>query len=203
MPLPALQHLSAIVLAAGRSLRMGGPNKLLQPLAGQPLLSHALETVAGLHLGQVVVITGRDGEDVARIARAHGLQTVHNTRFEEGMGSSIAAGANALEPGYAGVFVHLGDLPFITRTTFQALSDALTADAEHRVDAFVPECGGVRGHPVLFRAGLLGELGQLAGDEGARLILAARNCRPVRVNNPEIARDVDTMEDLAALIQPS
>ncbi len=203
MPLPALQHLSAIVLAAGQSVRMGGPNKLLQSLAGQPLLSHALETVAGLHLGQVVVVTGRDGDDVARIARAHGLQTVHNTRFAEGMGTSIAAGANALHPGHAGMFVHLGDLPFVSRSTFHALSETFSADSEKRIDAFVPECGGVRGHPVLFREHLIGELGRLSGDEGARRTLEARNCRRVRVNDPHIAHDVDTMEDLAAFSQCS
>lgn len=203
MPLPALQHLSAIVLAAGQSVRMGGPNKLLQPLAGQPLLSHALKTVAGLHLGQVVVVTGRDGDDVARIARSHGLQTVHNKQFEHGMGTSIAAGANALRAEHAGVFVHLGDLPFVSRTTFHALSDALTEDAKQRIDAFVPECGGVRGHPVLFRASLIGELGRFSGDEGARRTLAARNCRRVCVSDPDIAHDVDTMEDLAALTLPS
>lgn len=199
MPPPDLHHLSAIVLAAGRSQRTGGPNKLLHPLAGQPLLGHALETVAGLRLSQAIVVTGRDRDAIEHLARCHGLSPVHNALFEEGMGTSIAAGAAALEPGHAGVYIHLGDLPFVTRATFHALADALRNDETGAADAFVPECNGVRGHPVLFRTRVVGELSQLRGDGGARHILSRRVCRRVRVNDPDISRDFDTMEDLALL----
>jgi len=199
MQVDTLQGFAVIVLAAGGSSRMGGPNKLLQPISGLPLLAHTLATLAGLRPTQSIVVTGRDGEAITALARAHGTTPVHNEAFYDGLGTSLARGADAIEPGHRGVFVQLGDVPFVAAETFHALSASLDADTLRACDVFVPVYAGRRGHPVLFRSHLVAALAKLKGDEGARCVVATHNSCEVSVSDPNIIRDVDTMADLAAV----
>lgn len=195
----ALTGFAAIVLAAGRSSRMGGANKLLLPLHGRPLVAHVFKTLSGLELDQCIVVTGRDHTDIAALAHEYGLSSLHNAGFTEGMGTSIAAGAAALAPAARGIFIHLGDLPLVDACTFHTLATAMREDAASEAEVFAPTHGQQRGHPVLFRSALLPELSALRGDTGARVVIARHAIRDVAVSDPHIARDVDTPRDFDAL----
>ena len=118
----ALLRFGAIVLAAGLSRRMGGPNKLLQPYRGQPLLAHALESAAKAGLASRVVVTGRDPAEIEALAALYGFRCVHNARFSEGLGASIAAGASAADASLAGVFIALGDMPEVLADDYRLLA---------------------------------------------------------------------------------
>lgn len=175
---------------------MGGTNKLLHPVRGVQMLEHTLRTIAGLGLAETIVVTGRDDVLVAQLAQRHGARPVHNPDYTNGMGTSLSVGARALGAGHGGVFVHLGDVPFVSAQTWKALAAAAHADAVCAFDVFVPACDGRRGHPVLFRRDLIGPLSRLSGDVGARNLIAAHACREIDVTDPMIAHDIDTPADL-------
>lgn len=192
----SLAGFAAVVLAAGRSERMGPRNKLLEPVSDKPLLAHALETIASLELGDVIVVTGHEQAAVAELARRYGARIAHNPSYREGMGASLACGARAVGSHAAGVFIHLADVPFVLASTYRALARALTADQDEVNQAFAPVHAGRRGHPVLFRNVMLPHLCGLSGDEGARRMICANTCLQVDVVDPYIDRDIDTEADL-------
>jgi molybdenum cofactor cytidylyltransferase len=187
-----LADFGAVILAAGLSRRMDGPNKLLQPWRGRPLIAHACATAASLNLRDCVVVTGRDALDIANLATAVGVRTVHNPAFADGLGSSIAAGASAISTGLLGIFIVLGDMPLIDREDYAGLAAAF---AYGRI--IIPEYQGMRGHPVLFCASFRGKLQNLSGDEGARSIVNAHKTAvlDLALLNPGVLADFDKPQD--------
>jgi molybdenum cofactor cytidylyltransferase len=190
---------AAVVLAAGLSRRFPGRNKLLADLAGRSLLSRTLQRVAGVRLGEVVVVSGRDEAEVRQLAEAARFRTARNFEYEQGVGASIATGIRALGPSTEAAFIILGDMPFVAEATFEPMLRALfAADGGPARHAAVPAYQGKRGNPVLFGAGLFPELARLTGDFGARPLCAAEPGREilVEVDDPGIHWDVDTPADL-------
>jgi molybdenum cofactor cytidylyltransferase len=192
--------LAAILLAAGAGRRFGG-GKLLAPWGGGYLIEGALATAFAAPVRRVVLVTGAQPEvgDVAMAwAREHGgaprLLVVHAADHAEGMGASLRTGIAALDPGCAGVFVFLGDMPAIPHHIGPRLAEALKAGAL----AAAPSFQGRRGHPALFAAALIPDLARASGDEGARRILQALGDRLalVDVDSPGILTDIDTPQDL-------
>jgi molybdenum cofactor cytidylyltransferase len=191
-----MQAYGAVVLAAGFSRRLSGENKLLKPYNGQPLLAHALTTVAGLGLGDAVVVTGHEADRIADLARGAGLHCIRNDDAAAGMGSSIAAGVRALRDGLAGVFVVLGDMPAVTPEDYRRLAAAHDAQPAR---ICVPVWDGRRGQPVLFGADHRGALAALTGDVGARGILReAADVIRVPAASAGVLVDLDTKADFAA-----
>lgn len=164
-----LSQFAVILLAAGFSRRMAGENKLTKTLLGKPLIAHALETIAGLGAGQLVVVLGENDGDIAPLVPPSAI-ALRNSRAAEGMGTSLAAGAGAVDPALAGAFVALADMPFVTRADYERLAEAFLASRGEAI--LIPVHQGQRGHPVLFRARDLQALAGLEGDRGARTILA-------------------------------
>ena len=181
-----------IMLAAGLSRRMGGPNKLLRSYQGKPLLAHALGAAEKIEFLDRIAVTGRDSAETNALAASFGFQCVFNPRFTEGLGTSIAAGAGALSPDISGVFIALGDMPGLGPEIYRVLAAKFTQGS-----IIVPLHRGTRGHPVLFCASYVLELSALSGDEGARSLLRRHALRvaEVEIANPGAVRDVDTRED--------
>ncbi|HZV20854.1 MAG TPA: nucleotidyltransferase family protein, partial [Hyphomicrobiales bacterium] len=179
-------------LAAGLSTRMGGPNKLLQPYRGEPLLAHVLRVASSLSFRDCLAITGRDAEAIEALAKSFSVRCVKNERYRDGLGNSIAAGADALERDVEGVFVVLGDMPGIDAAIYRRLMNV------YRPGAIVlPVYKESRGHPVLFCSSYRRELAGLSGDEGARSILK-RNAGAVleiKTENAGVLRDLDVPAD--------
>ncbi len=191
-----LTEYGAVVLAAGFSRRLPGENKLLKPYQGQPLVGHALGTVAGLGLGDAVVISGCESERIAGLAGPAGLRCVRNEKAASGMGNSIAAGVGALREGLAGIFIVLGDMPAVSPDDYARLAAAHDA---HRARICVPVWKGRRGHPVLFGADHRRALAALTGDVGARGILReAADVITVPAASAGALLDLDTEADFDA-----
>lgn len=191
-----MEHYGAVILAAGFSRRLPGENKLLKQYHGQPLLAHAVATAAALGLGETVVVGRSDTPSVEQIATNAGLRSLENPDAVAGMGGSIAAGVRALRPGLAGIFIALGDMPFVTPEDYRALA---AAHERQPARICVPVWEGQRGHPVLFGADYRSALARLSGDEGARAVLARHAAQIVAVpaTSPGVLADLDTAEDFA------
>ena len=161
---------TAVVLAAGRSSRMGPQHKLLEDVHGKPVIRHVVDHVLGSAFTSVVMVTGYRAQEVC--AAAGPITSVHNPDYTNGLASSLLCGLAAVPPDHAGVFVILGDMPYILPRHFDAMIQAM--DAAPEAVALVPVVGGDWAHPVALRRTLFADLHTLAGDKGARAVLKAR-----------------------------
>ncbi|MCI5048221.1 MAG: nucleotidyltransferase family protein [Aquisalinus sp.] len=191
-----MKNLAAIILAAGESTRFGQSNKLLARLNGKPVLTHTLETVCALGLGQVILVSGHDRQMVESLAADYPVSHHHNAAYRYGMGSSIACGARELHAETEGVFVCLGDMPYLPAAVFHAMVARFAAEAQQAI--MRPSFGGKPGHPVLFPAHLYSDLAQLSDDLGAREIITRYQSRLVTLDWPDntVLADIDRPEDL-------
>src|SRR5262245_22881887 len=114
--------ISAVVLAAGASTRMGQP-KLLLPLAGEPMIRRVVREVSAAGFDEVLVVLGHEHERM--LSALEGLVVRHavNLHYASGMGSSFRTAVEHLPDSEAAMFV-LADQPFVTRAEFRAVLDA-------------------------------------------------------------------------------
>jgi molybdenum cofactor cytidylyltransferase len=173
-----------------------GRQKLLLDFRGKPVVRWSVEGVLP-HVGDCVVVTGQDDDAVRAVLTGLAVRFAVNPRPHDGQGSSIAVGVAALKPWTAAALVTLGDQPQTPATVVPAL---LAAQKRSGKAIVVPSYRGTRGTPVLFSSEVFPELRALAGDSGARGVVAAR---PERVEVVELdtamPADVDTPEDFARL----
>lgn len=196
-------RVSALVLAAGRSQRAGGVNKLLSELHGLPVLLHAITAARDANVSEVVVVTGHEADAVRAVADRAGVRCVHNPAYAAGLSTSLCAGIAALASDATGVLVCLGDMPFVSAADLDALVDAFEASGCRDVCVPVSK-SGQRGNPVLWPARTFSALRGLSGDAGARALLAneAATTRRVPMRGDAVLQDIDTLADLARLGGP-
>lgn len=186
-------RIAAIVLAAGRSTRMGH-FKLLADLGGVPMVRRVVETVRAARVTEVIVVSGHDATAVEAALAGLGVRLVDNPRFAEGLATSLGVGLAAVAPETDGVLVALGDMPQVTTATLDALIAAFVPG-----EVVVPVSGGEIGNPILWPRAAFADMARLTGDAGARRLLPAfdGHVRRVDVGDPGIFADVDTPEALA------
>jgi molybdenum cofactor cytidylyltransferase len=190
-------RMAAVVLAAGKSSRMG-ENKLLADLGAQPMIHH---TVAAMRQAAdvTVVVTGREADGIE--AALHGLPVsfVHNPRYAEGLAGSLREGIAALPADIDAVVVALGDMPLVGPDVVRRLIAAFNP-AEHR-SICVPVFGAERGNPVLWGRQHFAALQALSGDRGARTLFDSLAEEIVEVAMPDdaVLTDADTPEALARI----
>ncbi len=185
------QSIIGIVLAAGRSTRMGTVNKLTKIWQGQPLIAHVLKAAQASSLSNVVVVTGHQKEKLAKHLESDTL-SVENPDFASGMASSLRVGIlQALDMQADAALVLLGDMPMVTSAHIETL---IAAFKDHSGSYIVQaSCGGKPGNPVLFPGSLFPELLKLGGDMGARDLIKRHLDQHVLVEIGEAAaRDFDT-----------
>ena len=189
---------AALILAAGKSSRMGNANKLLTEVGGRPMIARIAETALGSRAWPVAVVTGHQGDKVAAALAGLALKIVPNPDYALGLSASLKAGIEALrDTGVAGALVLLGDMPHVTAATLDRLIAAFERSGGRAI--CLPEAEGQRGNPLLWPADLFAEMAGLVGDKGAKELLARHPDRIELVAAParEILADVDTPEDLA------
>jgi molybdenum cofactor cytidylyltransferase len=169
-PVVAKAHrIAAVVLAAGRSTRMGGPNKLVAEIGGKPLVRIAAEQTLASRADPTIVVTGHQRERVEAALEGLTVRLVHNPDFSLGLGTSLRAGIAAVPAEADGVVVCLGDMPQVDA----ALIDRLIAafDPERGALAVMPTIEGRRGNPVLWSRRFFPDLMAIEGDVGARHLI--------------------------------
>ncbi|GGH26012.1 hypothetical protein GCM10007036_33490 [Alsobacter metallidurans] len=195
----SLDRIAAIVLAAGRSTRMGGPNKLLLEHDGKPLVRLAAEAAVASGATPVVVVTGHQAEAVEAALEGLGVQFVRNPRYADGLSTSLQAGVAALPEAADGVVVALGDMPLVDAPLIRRMVAAFEA-APGSVAA-VPVHGGEWHNPVVIARALFPEIAALTGDAGAKKLLERRRDQVIEapISDIAVALDVDTPDALAKL----
>lgn len=191
--------IAGLVLAAGRSSRMGGPNKLLEVVEGRALVRHAVEAAVGAQLSEVVVVVGHQRAEVESALSGLPVRFVENSAFADGLSTSLKAGLSALAPGVDGALVMLGDMPRVSSALVAQL--ARTFDPAAGAHIVLPVRAGKRGNPVLWGRRFFDELQAVEGDVGGRHLLGTNveAVREVEVADAGVLLDVDTPEALSAL----
>jgi molybdenum cofactor cytidylyltransferase len=165
------RSLAALVLAAGRSTRMGGANKLTAEIGGRPLVRIAAEQALASKARPVIVVTGHQRERVEAALAGLDVTFVPNPDYAEGMSTSVKAGIAAVPAQADGAIVCLGDMPQVDVRLIDRLLAAF--DPEKGALVVVPTMDGKRGNPVVWSRRFFPELAALGGDIGARHLIAS------------------------------
>ena len=189
--------ISAVILAAGESLRMGVENKLLLPFGGEALVRKFVKSVCASKADNVLVVVGHEGKKIKKVLRDQPVSFVYNPYYRKGMTTSIKSGIKASSIESDGFMICLADLPFAENTDFNYLINTFL---NHRVDgralAIVPVFHGKRGNPVLFSKEFKEKILNHRG-EGCRGLISKYpdDVREVIMLNDNLLSDIDTLED--------
>lgn len=194
-----LIYVSAIMLAAGRSDRMGERNKLLLSWGQKTVLEASLAPFCALPFGEIVVVTGYEHDRIAEMLAAYPVRLVRNDEYRQGLSASIRAGvAAATQPG--AFLFGLGDMPMIRADSVRRVCEAFLTRTQPSIVR--PVYDGRGGHPVLLSRDYdyEAELLQQEGDAGARAILQRHRDAlfEVKVDDAGIVTDFDTTDDYAS-----
>jgi molybdenum cofactor cytidylyltransferase len=188
--------IAGILLAAGRSTRMGRPKQLLD-WHGVPLVRHVAAIALQSSLQELLIVTGSESGRVRAALSGIPARIVQNDSFDAGQSSSLRAGIAALGPEVAAAIVLLVDQPLLQPATI----DALIAAWQPPCRIVAPRFAGRRGNPVLFDRALFGEIAAISGDRGARDVIRAHESALclVDVDDAGVAADLDTPDDYRRL----
>ena len=180
---------SAVVLAAGASMRMG-QQKLLLSLAGEPLVRRTVRQVCEAGFDDVLVVVGSDHKETVAALDGLPIRSAINAVYASGMGSSFRTAVEHLDASTAAMFA-LADQPFVSTREYRAVLDAYL---EHTPAIVSVRYGEVMAPPHLFEREFFPELAQLV--HGARPVLQRHVERTMVLQfPPDLLMDIDTPED--------
>ncbi|MCP1199435.1 NTP transferase domain-containing protein [Notoacmeibacter sp. MSK16QG-6] len=187
---------SAIVLAAGASKRMGERNKLLASFDGETSVHRVAREALRSVVDGVIVVTGHDVEKIGDTLADLSVAFRHNPDFAEGMAGSLRAGLESVPSGHGAVIL-LGDMPHVTADHIDRIIQEFQKHGGRAVTR--GSSRGKAGNPVILPAGIVSEAMHLTGDTGARHLIEASGAPTVLVEIGNAALiDIDTPEALAA-----
>ncbi|XWN30805.1 MAG: molybdopterin-binding/glycosyltransferase family 2 protein [Devosia sp.] len=165
----AVKRPAAIILAAGRSTRMGAANKLIEEVDGKAMVRRVCEAALLSRADPVVVVTGHAPEAVAGALAGLDVRLCHNADYADGLSTSLRAGLNALPGDADAALLMLGDMPLITADHCNSVLDGLAREGALIATA---TAGGKRGNPVAWSRRLFDELRATEGDAGGRALMS-------------------------------
>lgn len=190
--------ISAIVLAAGLSGRMGRFKPLL-PMGSRSAVARVVTMFQAAGVADVLVVAGYRAGDVGRAIAPLNAQCVENPAYRDGMFTSVLAGIRVLPPAARAFFIHPADIPLVRIQTVERLVAAF----EDAMPAIVyPVFDGRRGHPTLIRSSLAGQILEWPGTGGLRAFLQGHEAgsREVPVADEAVLLDMDMPEDYARMV---
>ena len=185
--------ISAILLAAGESNRMG-QLKQLMPFGQSTIVERTINNLLNSAVSETIVVLGYREEDVRKTIAGKPIKITINPDYQQGMSTSIIAGLKQVDKGARAVLIALGDQPFVNSQTINSLVEAFIANSRGII---IPVYQGRRGNPVIFAIKYKGELLNLKGDTGGREIIKRHpdDVLEAAVNCEGVLLDIDTMEN--------
>jgi len=189
----------SIVLAAGKSTRMG-TQKLLLPFRGTSILKSIIEEITHSNSQETWVVIGSHKNEITENLKDCKLNLVENENFEEGMLSSVLTGVNAANKNCDGFLIFLGDQPLIPHAIINRL---ITVFQKTKKGLLVPTFSGKRGHPVLIDSKYAEAINQINPNIGLRelFINNPSDILEIEVENEAILKDIDTPEDYSEVFE--
>ncbi len=193
-----MQPVPGIILAAGKSRRMG-QNKLLLPFNNKVILQHVLDTAAQTPLSPLILVLGPESNKLQEQISTGRAVVITNHDTSKGYSSSLQAGLNAIPDQCAGAMFLLGDQPLLLGDTVEKLIRAFQKEPLRWI---APSWKGQRGNPVIIPASWFNSIFALSGDTGPRQHLRdpAANLKIIEVDDEGVVFDIDSREDYERLI---
>ena len=195
---PQGARIAALLLAAGQSRRMGGPNKLLAEIDGVPMVTRVAQRLLAARARPIIAVLGNQAEMVDAALGKLPVERVRNPEFAAGLSTSLKRGIAALPPDLDGVIICLGDMPLISGRHLDRLIAAFNPLEGRAI--IVPTRRGKRGNPVLWSKRFFPEMAELAGDVGAKHLIGEHSelVAEVEMDDDAVLVDIDTPEALDA-----
>src|SRR5215471_17046120 len=196
---PQGPRIGALLLAAGQSRRMGGPNKLLAELDGVPMVARVAQRLLASRARPIIAVLGNQADAVDSVLGKLPVERVRNPEFAAGLSTSLKRGIAALTSDLDGVIVCLGDMPLISGRHLDRLIAAFSPLEGRAI--IVPTRRGKRGNPVLWSRRFFAEMTELAGDVGAKHLIGEHTevVAEVEMDDDAILVDIDTPDALEAV----
>ena len=195
-----IEKYAIVILAAGRSARLGSPKQLLT-YKGKSLLKHSVDSALETGCRSVFVILGANIELMRKELKDKPVFLVENTRWQEGLSSSIRCGLEILESAQFmpdNVIFMLCDQPYVTASLLLRLIEKQQKAGKPIVASSYEDKMGT---PALFHKIFFPALLELTGDKGAQQLITANLDKVATVQFPEGITDIDTAEDYTLLLK--
>jgi molybdenum cofactor cytidylyltransferase len=192
-------RIGAVLLAAGRSTRMGGVNKLLSEIDGVPMVARVAQRLLASRARPIIAVAGNQADEIDAALGKLPVARVRNPDFADGLSTSLKRGIAALPPDLDGALICLGDMPLISGRHIDRLIAAFNPIEGRAI--IVPTRRGKRGNPVLWSKRFFPEMAELAGDVGAKHLIGehAEFVAEVEMDDDAILVDIDTPDALEAI----
>jgi molybdenum cofactor cytidylyltransferase len=194
--------ITLIVLAAGKSTRMEGHNKLLAMVQGKPMIRAVVEAALDSKVDEIIVVLGWDENRVRELLADLPCRLIVNREFEKGQSSSLRAGLSEVDPETRAVLVLPGDIAKIDSRSIDKVVNSYILDGG---TILVAAHNGRHGHPILIDRELFGDIAHITEEtRGLKSVIKnhENEIRLVEVGTDNVLRDVDTPDDLHHLTSP-
>jgi molybdenum cofactor cytidylyltransferase len=199
--------ISAILLAAGESLRMKGANKLSKEIDDVPVIKYAVKNILGSSIDELIIVLGHEKSIIENIIEKNKkIKFIYNENYKSGMASSIKKGLNNISKNSEAFFICLGDMPNVNQNIYNKLIKSRynynkKLSSEKKKEIIVPTFERKNGNPILFSKFMTKEVLNIDGDVGAKEILELNKNKIlyVPIKNSGITLDFDTEEDFIPL----
>jgi molybdenum cofactor cytidylyltransferase len=194
--------ISAIILAAGRSTRMGQP-KVLMPVLDKPMFLHSVELALQSNLSPIYIVVGKYIEEINLVLEGMPVNTIFNRYYEDGMSTSLKKGIEAVSPLSDATIVFLADQPLTPKVVVEKMIKEYLKHRSNGVKIVRPKYNDKPGHPILIDSSLYKEFESIIGDVGGKSIIQRHKTemKVIHFNEEDWGIDIDTMNEYQNLLE--
>jgi len=188
-------NISSIVLAAGMSKRMLIGNKLLLKVKNKTLLEKTLDSIILANFSKVSVVLGHDNILIANLLKNYNVDLYYNSKYKEGISSSIVEGVNKNSMNSDGIMICLADMPEISKCVYNKMLLAFQSSYRKNIPLIIiPIHNKIKGNPILFSKYFFSDLIKLKGDIGAKKLILKNEkyIKRINITMNSVLNDIDT-----------
>ena len=187
--------ISAILLAAGKSKRLKGENKLIKNFKGKPLINHILKSLIKSKVNKIIIVLGFEEKKIRNVTlKSKKIAFLINSNYTKGISSSIKCGLKKISKKNIGFLIVHADMPLVSKTILNTLCSALK---NKNKEIFVPVYKKKVGNPLAFKYSMIKSLKKTKGDRGAKKLIRSNKSKVqlVKMKSKSILIDFDQLKD--------
>ena len=189
--------ISAILLAAGQSKRMGGDNKLIKKYNKKYLINYIVGTLIKSKIDKIIIVLGFQSPKVRKItAKNEKINFIYNKNYKSGISSSIKVGLKRVSKKNIGFLIVQADMPLISKNIINSICYVVK---KNKKEIIAPTYKGKMGNPIGFKYSMVKILNKVKKDSGAKKIILRNKKRLglIKVNSKSIFKDFNTKRDFS------